>query len=115
MKSELELEIRLSNLKDGNHRFEFDLAPSFFEKINSPALKSGSLHLAVDMIKSDSMIQLNLDFKGQLADLVLLKLLPRVLQLKPSLVSEQKMRKWSQSIYKIFDRSVPWQKYHQVS
>ncbi len=60
-----EIEIRLSNLKDGKHCFEFELGQSFFESINSESLVSGHITLAALLDKSESMLQFRLQFKGQ--------------------------------------------------
>lgn len=59
--------IPFSGLKIGNHAFDFEIDPSFFEKFETSEIHSGSVQVHLDMEKQDRMLILDFNISGTVA------------------------------------------------
>lgn len=57
-------DIEFKGLKDGNHRFEFEIDDKFFKLIEGTLYDKGQVHLVVDLKKSPQMLVFDYIFKG---------------------------------------------------
>lgn len=68
MKSFKEFLIPLSGLEDGIHHFEFTLGKEFFENFEKSPIKDGVVLAKVDLDKRSSMLVLEIDISGTIAE-----------------------------------------------
>ncbi len=57
--------ISFSGLQIGHHSFDFQINDQFFESFEKSKVHKGNLDLKVEMDKSETMIQLHFNFKGE--------------------------------------------------
>jgi len=57
--------ISFKGLKDGMHRFEYQIGASFFNLFEDPLVESGQLNAIVTMNKSQKLLIVDFDIKGK--------------------------------------------------
>lgn len=57
--------ISFSGLQIGHHEFDFQINDQFFESFDKSRVQQGNLALKVEMEKSETMLQLHFNFKGE--------------------------------------------------
>lgn len=56
--------IPINDLKDGKHRYEFDVADKFFEPYPESEVKKCSIHVVVDLMKRSTGVDTDFSLKG---------------------------------------------------
>lgn len=66
MKKQLEYIIQFEGLKNGNHRFDFLITDVFFEALGTEIdFNHAQIQVAVDLVKSTTMLVFDFDIQGQ--------------------------------------------------
>ena len=60
-----EFHISFTGLKDGQHSFDFQIGKTFFEAFEEDRIEDSMIHLKLNLNKSDSMLQWEFNFDGQ--------------------------------------------------
>jgi uncharacterized metal-binding protein YceD (DUF177 family) len=57
--------IPIGGIKDGHHRFEFEINKSFFDLFEESEIKEGKLKVVAEVLKSSSHLNLDIKFSGK--------------------------------------------------
>ena len=76
--------ISFKGLKDGMHRFEYQIGASFFDLFEEPLVESGELNAVVTLNKSQKLLVVDFDIKGRVNSICDKCLGPMVIDIESS-------------------------------